>query len=508
MKKNIVGIIICFILSILAVFCTSLLDKSSETVYGYESSSLLKQEVSGYGDKKITYNKLYNGGKLVGVISDLDFFYSEIDKEYQKYEDKFPNTSLGLSEDLYIVKEDGYSIFENIDEEIVSYLVENDLLGVKTNAIEFSTNGNVYDVIYVNDLDDFKEARDTFLLNFISEDTLNVIRNNGTISEPSDFGTIEKGISILETITYSYSFVAPDKIYTSADEIYEYLCYGRNSERQYYTVEEGDTLRGVGYRFSNMSPTQLMLINKDKIFSEDQVLSPGMELNVTYFSSPLTVVVTKERLTQEVIMPDAPEYISDASIESGTSIIETEEQNGLENVLYEETWINGVLQSGEVKSSYVVRQAIQGIIKVGTARKSDVGTGNYTWPVDNPKITCGWGCYYIEGIGSHQGTDFVNQYERYGAVYAADTGVVETASYNSIDGNYVVIDHQNGYKTHYGHMSQILVSVGQTVTRGEQIGIMGSTGYAFGVHTHFHFIVDGVLTDACTIMDCTQVPWS
>ena len=54
----------------------------------------------------------------------------------------------------------------------------------------------------------------------------------------------------------------------------------------------------------------------------------------------------------------------------------------------------------------------------------------------------------------------------------------------------------------------IKTAIKQVVSRGEQIGVMGSTGYAFGVHTHFHFIVDGRLTDACTIMDCTQVPWS
>ncbi len=509
MKKNVIGVIVSLLLSIGIVMGLPKLFNSQDILgQEYSIDSLVSQNVLSASSNPIAYNVLYNKGQLVGVISDLDDFYSEINNEYKNYEDTFPNTSLGLSEDMLLVKETSFNVYENKDKEIVEYLIDNNLLGIKTNAIEFSTSEGVYDVIYVNDLDLFYQARDNFLKNFVSDETLEAISKGQSVSEPTEFGSVDMNVKIQETISYTTEFVEPSEVYTTYNEIYEYLCYGKNVEKQYYITEEGDTLRGIGYRFKNMSPRQLMMINQDIIFSEDQVLTPGMSINVTYFSSPLNVVVTKDRLASEIVVPDSPEYIKDATIESGTTVIETEESNGLKNVLYAETWVNGVLQSGEVKSSNVVRQPVQGIIRVGTQRKADVGTGNYVWPVDNPMITCGWGCYYIAGIGSHTGTDFVNQYERYGAVYAADTGVVETATYNSIDGNYVVINHQNGYKTHYGHMSSILVEVGQVVSRGEQIGVMGMSGYATGVHTHFHFIVDGVLTDACSIMDCTTIPWS
>ena len=509
MKKDIVGVVISLLLSIGIVMGLPLIfDTNDISGQEYTLVSLVSQNVLSTSDKTVTYNMLYHQGQLVGAISDLDAFYSEIDDEYKKYEDSFPNTSLGLSDDLLLVKETGFNVYENKDDEIVKYLIDNELLGIKTNAIEFSTSAGVYDVIYVSDLELFYQARDAFLRNFVSDETLDVISKGQTVNEPTEFGSVDMNVKIQETITYSIDYVKPSEIYTTYNQVYEYLCYGKDFEKQYYITEEGDTLRGIGYRFKNMSPKQLMLINQDIIFSEEQVLTPGMSINVTYFSSPINVVVTKDRLASEIVIPDSPEYINDATVETGTTIIETEESNGLKNVLYAETWVNGVLQSGEIKSSNIVRQPVQGVIRVGTQKKADTGTGNYVWPVDNPMITCGWGCYYIAGIGSHTGTDFVNQYERYGAVYAADTGIVETATYNGIDGNYVVIDHQNGYKTHYGHMSQILVEVGQIVSRGEQIGVMGMTGYATGVHTHFHFIVNGVLTDACSIMDCTTVPWS
>ena len=502
--RRILEIAVCFLFSCLIVFGIPLLGEGNDSIEVNQIvSSAVEQKVAEYSSDKLTYNKLYNQGQLVGVISNLDDFYSYIDDEYENYAERFPNTTLGLCDDLYIVSEDTYNVFENKDKEIVDYLVANDLLGVKTNAIEFSTSDGVFDIIYVNDLEDFYTARNQFLLNFISEDTLDALSENKKIEDPSDFGTVETGLKIAETMTFTNAFMPPNEIYTDVNEIYNFLCYGRNSERQYYETVEGDTLQGVGYRFQNMSPKQLMMLNPGVISSEDQVITAGLKLNVTYFSSPLTVIVSKERLAQEVINPDNPEYRTDPTLDANVTRVEVEEVNGLENVLYEETWVNGVLQTGDKKSSQIVRQPIQAVIVVGTQKVVDYGTGNYVWPVDNPRVTCGWGCYY-----GHTGTDLVNQYERYGPIHAADTGVVYKASYNGIDGNFVEIDHQNGIITHYGHMSAIYVEVGQTVQRGDIIGQIGMTGVATGPHVHFHFLIDGVINNACNFMDCTSIPWS
>jgi len=52
-------------------------------------------------------------------------------------------------------------------------------------------------------------------------------------------------------------------------------------------------------------------------------------------------------------------------------------------------------------------------------------------------------------------------------------------------GNAVLIDHEDGFLTHYGHLSAITVTVGQHVTAGQQIGNEGSTGHSTGPHLHF-----------------------
>jgi murein DD-endopeptidase MepM/ murein hydrolase activator NlpD len=70
-------------------------------------------------------------------------------------------------------------------------------------------------------------------------------------------------------------------------------------------------------------------------------------------------------------------------------------------------------------------------------------------------------------------------------IVAAGAGVVTAAGAASGYGNAVLIDHGNGYLTHYGHMSVITVQVGQRVTAGQQIGDEGSTGHSTGPHLHF-----------------------
>ena len=75
---------------------------------------------------------------------------------------------------------------------------------------------------------------------------------------------------------------------------------------------------------------------------------------------------------------------------------------------------------------------------------------------------------------------------------AADSGVVVTAGYHYSYGNYVVIDHGNGYRTLYAHASRLAVGYGQAVSQGQVIAYVGSTGNSYGNHCHFEVYVNGV----------------
>lgn len=78
-------------------------------------------------------------------------------------------------------------------------------------------------------------------------------------------------------------------------------------------------------------------------------------------------------------------------------------------------------------------------------------------------------------------------------IYAADNGTVVAAGWNNGGyGNMILIDHNNGFMTRYGHSSQLLVEVSEHVSKGQVISLMGSTGRSTGSHLHFEVIAGGV----------------
>ena len=78
---------------------------------------------------------------------------------------------------------------------------------------------------------------------------------------------------------------------------------------------------------------------------------------------------------------------------------------------------------------------------------------------------------------------------------AANDGIVTKATYSYSYGNMVMIDHGGGVSTLYAHGSEILVSVGDTVKRGDPILKVGSTGWSTGPHLHFEIIINGNTID-------------
>lgn len=99
------------------------------------------------------------------------------------------------------------------------------------------------------------------------------------------------------------------------------------------------------------------------------------------------------------------------------------------------------------------------------------------------------------GIGStnHKGRDYAAPSGT--PIYASKSGTVERAEYNSVRGYYLLIDHGNGVKTVYQHCSTLQVSVGQRVSKGQQIALVGSTGASTGPHLHFEVWINNVPSD-------------
>ena len=99
------------------------------------------------------------------------------------------------------------------------------------------------------------------------------------------------------------------------------------------------------------------------------------------------------------------------------------------------------------------------------------------------------------GIGStnHKGRDYAAGTGS--PIYASASGTVTTVSYNVARGNYVVINHGNGLSTLYQHCRATYVSAGQSVSAGQNIAAVGTTGYSTGPHLHFEVWVNGTPVD-------------
>lgn len=107
-----------------------------------------------------------------------------------------------------------------------------------------------------------------------------------------------------------------------------------------------------------------------------------------------------------------------------------------------------------------------------------VGEGNFMWPTSG-RISQRYYWY-------HQAVDIANSSNP--DIVASQGGTVVSAGWNAGGyGNFVVIDHGNGYKTLYAHMlnNSVIVKAGQRVTQGQKLGVMGSTGRSTGTHLHF-----------------------
>jgi len=148
----------------------------------------------------------------------------------------------------------------------------------------------------------------------------------------------------------------------------------------------------------------------------------------------------------------------------------------------------------EKEESDRLEQELKNLSKTSTVVYDE--STSFIWPLPSTskKITCNYGyrTHPVTGVKNsfHTGVDIGNA-PTGTDIYAVKSGKVITAGWNTAYGNRVIIDHGNGITTMYAHASKLLVKVGDTVTQGQVIAKVGSTGYSTGPHLHFEVRKDG-----------------
>lgn len=454
-----------------------------EAIDKLQTNGIINQKYLHEGEGKEVLT-IYYKDQLLGIVHDETAYNAFLKRIYEeKYVQDFPNTQVGLGEDIHISKTVTTLEAENKDEEIFSYLEENNFFSIMGYKIEFSNGA----VAYVKNSEDFMKAREDFVLNFLEnngvdpQETKKMLDNKQSASFSSE-NLQDVSYRYIDNAQISHELVPIDLILKDYDECISWLSFGYEYEPRYYTVEEGDMIQGVASK-EGVSVMNLISVNSEKLKDENQLLQVGEELNVTPIDSPIQLEVVKERITEEPKYPEGTKYEYDSSMREGQRKVLQEYKEGTYRVQYQETYVNGELDESKTQeiARIEVEPSQQEIIVIGTMVIPNVGSGNLRMPVDNAYVSCGWYCY-----AGHRALDVQNRYNKYGSVKAADRGTIVEVGSGPVTGNYVIINHNNGLWTYYGHMHRpCYYGVGYTVSKGEVIGQIGMTGRATGPHVHF-----------------------
>jgi murein DD-endopeptidase MepM/ murein hydrolase activator NlpD len=242
-----------------------------------------------------------------------------------------------------------------------------------------------------------------------------------------------------------------------------------------YTVVRGDALFRIASEYK-IKPETLLWANYDVLEDDPHSLKPGQVLNIPPIDGLL--YEWQEGDTLESVAAEYKAEADDILSWPGNALDLTRPEFEPGQLVMIP---GGYRESKAITLPTIARGSGTGTANPGgsTCGGGAVGSGGFIWPADNHFIS---GNDYFPG---HLGIDIAAG--EGSAVYASDSGVVTMASsgWNYGYGNVIQIDHGNGYSTLYAHLSQINVTVCQSVFAGQLIGLSGNTGNSFGAHLHF-----------------------
>lgn len=318
---------------------------------------------------------------------------------------------------------------------------------------------------------------------------------HGSMIGLSAFGLLTSGVFGSQTIVSStfpgvggsdprfgasYESDSTDPVLNSLYDTRTNISVKPRSEIIEYEVKSGDTVSGVAAKFGIDTDT----IKWANGMESDLTIKPGQKLKILPVSGVAHTVkagdtlesVAKKYSAEAQAILDFPfnDVPDDFKLKVGQVLIVPD----------------GVMPKAVVTRA---RPAPAGLAQGPSSPAfSAPGGGTFAWP------TRGALTQYFSWY--HPGIDIADRSAP--GVAASDGGTVVVAGWpdNFGFGNRVVVNHGNSYTTTYAHLSNIYVTVGQTVSRGQIIGQMGSTGRSTGTHTHFEIRYKGIAVNPLAIL--------
>lgn len=293
-------------------------------------------------------------------------------------------------------------------------------------------------------------------------------------------------LRLTKDVTYTDGLYLAEAL-TDVNEIVD-LLQSETTRQITYTVVQYDSPSLIADK-NDISLDELMSLNPNLMtscFIGDEVLlnRPEPFMGVEY---------TKTEEYSRVIDFET-ESIENTELYEGNTEILLQGEEGEEIVTAEITYLNGYETDRNVVGTQIVKEPVTEKIAIGAkplvvgsdeAGINIIGNGQYAWPVAGGYISA-----YYGDSRNHKGMDIAAPYGT--AIYAAEAGTVIMSQWYSGYGYCIQIQHDDGNVTLYGHQSKLLATVGQTVQKGEVIGMVGSTGQSTGNHCHFEVKRNGV----------------
>lgn len=409
-------------------------------------------------------------GQEIGIVSDNKIIDEYKQKKPQEVQQKFPDVHVVLktngvtyeSERAFNVESDDSAVLATLDKLLVPQPVGIELkVDGKTIAIvkDQQTADRILEQVSAPFAPKAKEtAKVAVLSTGLGEDIT---------TAPSELEKVE----FIQQVDTKEVPIEPDDL-AKPEDVVKKLKTG-DVQPAKYTVVEGDCVSCIAKK---LGITKQFIYDKNPGIQDDK-LKIGNQLEVTVLKPTLSVKTTERVVQNQEIQYDT-EYVKDDSLRVGVVQPITAGKNGLKKVTIQVTKVDGLMTEEKLVNEEIIDKPVMAKVKKGTKVIQGEGSGKFAWPVISPSISSTFGVRWGK---LHKGIDITGNRN----IMTADNGKVTETGYKSDYGNYIIINHLNGYETLYGHLSKITTTEGTIVEKGDKIGIMGSTGDSTGVHLHF-----------------------
>lgn len=432
-----------------------------------------------------TIYQVYLNGTYIGNVTDKRLVDQLVDHEIKEAKKTLKDVTLKFGPQVQYIPEQVLHATAN-NQETLQTIKNSFQLQAEASAIVIDGKP----VVYLENKDAAEDVVKSLKLQYVTEEQLKELEDrkasdNTALPALKENETRILDVRLSKDVSIHTENVAPKDI-LSIKEAVTFLQKGTLVEQK-YVVQEGDVLETIAANHG-LSQADLLAINPG--LTSDSLLKIGQELNVTVPQPYVAVIVDKEASLKEEIA-FANEVVEDSSMPKGETKEKQAGLNGSRLVNYLISEQNGVTLKKDQTSEQIIQQPVNHILIKGTKVIPSRGEGTFAWPTVGGYISSKQGHRWGK---MHKGIDIARPSNK--TIKAADNGVVVSAGWDSGGyGNKVIIDHKNGFRTLYAHMSSIKVSVGQTVSKGTPIGIMGATGNVTGVHLHFEVYKNGSLVN-------------